>query len=94
MTSYATAIKTHAEREPTFGESNYIHGFFDAGDVHAVVWPDPWGRTWEEAETVCGRPTRGMEQYIHPNPAQWPQPRFQLDACDACDRGVQAATGG
>ncbi|MDX5525596.1 hypothetical protein PV677_33570 [Streptomyces sp. DE06-01C] len=90
MTSYATALDTHHQHKPTFHD-DYVAGLVGAGDVHAVEWPDPQGRTWDGTETMCGLSTLGMEQQEHSNPTIWPQPKWTSKACDACSGAVPAS---
>jgi hypothetical protein len=81
MPSYTTALDAKPHKHPAFG-SNYVSG--PVVDVHAVKWPDPDGRAWDEVETVCGRPTRGMEQQPHFDPTEWPLPKWRDKACWVC----------
>lgn len=83
MPSYTTALDAKPQKHPTFG-TDYVSGVVAAGDVHAVPWPDPEGRAWDEVETVCGRPTRGMEQQPHFDPTKWPLPKWRDKACGSC----------
>ena len=85
MPNYATALDLKPQKHPTFDGSDYVPGMVAPGDVHAVVWPDPEGRDWDDTETVCGRPTQGMEQQDHSDPTHWPIPKWRRMECRVCD---------
>ncbi|MCD5422755.1 hypothetical protein ACFYRW_22265 [Rhodococcus pyridinivorans] len=87
MAIYATAVQTRAQHHPTF-DSDHVPGFPVPGGAHAVEWPDPQGRGWDDMETLCGLPTRGMEQHEHSDPTRWPQGMIARWACSACQARV------
>ena len=84
MPNYATALETTLRREAAFGGDNYQEEV-PRGGAHAVVWPDPEGRDWDDTETLCGKPTRGMTREESVNPAHWPRARHSHVACAVCD---------
>jgi hypothetical protein len=94
MSQYATAIQDEAQARDRFGPSG--HDIRNPVQVHAVQWPDPDGRSWADARTMCGRPAAGMQQAVHtaPEPTTWHAPRWNRLECDTCDEAVRAAADG
>jgi|GEM_PF-4513993 len=86
MATYATASQTRTEHHPAFAGADDVPGFPIPGGAHAVEWPDPQGRVWDDTETLCGLSTRGMEQQDDHDgdPTQWPQGMIKRWACSAC----------
>lgn len=88
MSTFITAIVTHAEPSPRFGNNNhYQGGVVSAGDVHAVAN----GRVedWDHLETLCGLPTRDMIPREQSNPSGWPIGKFKRKACATCLHAVE-----
>ncbi|MCX4823772.1 hypothetical protein OG883_28645 [Streptomyces sp. NBC_01142] len=93
MSQYATAIQDASQEQNRFGPSG--HDIRQPIRVHAVRWPLPDGEEWEEARTMCGRTTAGMERAAHtaPDTTTWHAPRWDRLECATCNEAVQAAVG-
>lgn len=89
MSNYATALQTSAQFAPTYGGANHVPGTVPHGAAHAVEWPDPQGRPWDEMATLCGRSTLGMELNEQNNPTGWPPGKWARKACSSCSAKVQ-----
>ena len=88
MATYVIALDTGSEWNPSFND-NYVRGVVGPDAVHAVEYPADQAVPWEDLETVCGRPTRGMTRADLVDPARWPQPKWRSKACPACERLVR-----
>ncbi|MFI1397544.1 hypothetical protein [Streptomyces sp. NPDC020681] len=88
---YATAIQDASHEQDHFGPSG--HDIRQPVRVHAVTWPDPGGREWDEARTMCGQAAAGMQQTVHTaeEPTTWHAPRWDRLECEGCAEAVRVA---